>query len=193
MFRGTTPTARAGRPPKRRRRTSVVYAGGIAVVVLLAAVGLLLTGQLERLPRTSEPEPASEERAYRTPRGQRAVITLTDGTVARLNVGSTLVVLGGFGNSERAVRLEGEAFFEVVRDERLPFVVRTDQATVQVLGTSFNVHAYRKEPMHVAGSGRGAWPSAPGAVSRATPSRSGRARSLSWRTRRCRASSASPT
>ena len=145
-----TSAAQADRLARPRRRTSVFYAGRVAAVLLLAAGGLFLVSQLDLLPRTSGPDAVPEERVYCTPQGQRAVITLTDGTVARLNVGSKMVVPGDFDVSERAVRLDGEAFFEVTRDDSLPFVVRTEQAAVQVLGTAFNVHAYREQPMHVA-------------------------------------------
>ena len=58
-----------------------------------------------------------------------------------LGPASTLDVAAGFGASARSVTLSGVAFFDVVHDERVPFVVHTAQATMRDVGTSFSVHA----------------------------------------------------
>ena len=79
------------------------------------------------------------------PAGHRMDITLEDGTVARLNSGAKLKYPQSFSSSSREVILEGEACFEVTRDERRPFVVSTGAADVEVLGTVFDVYADEEE------------------------------------------------
>lgn len=68
-------------------------------------------------------------------------IFLPDGSLIHLNAYSTLKYPRDFDNSQRAVVLKGEAFFEVVKNERQPFIVSAGTAKITVLGTSFNVSA----------------------------------------------------
>lgn len=74
-------------------------------------------------------------------------VILPDGTVVDLNVGSQLEFPKSFDGETRLVKLQGEAFFDVVRNEEKPFVIETDQLDVRVLGTSFNVKAYKDDVM----------------------------------------------
>lgn len=69
-------------------------------------------------------------------------LQLSDGTVVYLNSGSKLRYPVIFKGAERRVFLEGEAYFEVARDERHPFRVEVKDVEVEVLGTSFNINAY---------------------------------------------------
>lgn len=66
-------------------------------------------------------------------------ISLPDGTVVLLRKGSTLRKSDTYGKEERMTELQGEAFFEVKRDEQKPFRIFTKDAVVEVLGTSFLV------------------------------------------------------
>lgn len=77
-----------------------------------------------------------------TPRGGQYHVTLSDGSKVSLNAGSTLEYPLNFTGNERRVELKGEAYFEVSRDASKPFVVKTEQQEVKVLGTVFNVEAY---------------------------------------------------
>ena len=77
-----------------------------------------------------------------TPRGKDCHLTLSDGTRVWMNADSRLEFPEQFSGSRRTVRLYGEAYFEVAKDRRHPFVVETDFLTTTVLGTSFNVRAY---------------------------------------------------
>ncbi|MBK1440630.1 FecR family protein [Parapedobacter sp. ISTM3] len=79
------------------------------------------------------------------PRGGTYQITLSDGTNVWLNSASTLKYPGSFTGSERIVELEGEAYFEVRGQKKIPFVVKTKNQTVEVLGTQFNIAAYPDE------------------------------------------------
>ncbi|WP_423130232.1 FecR family protein [Gaoshiqia sp. Z1-71] len=70
-----------------------------------------------------------------------SVITLPDQTLVYLRPGTSLQYDSRFNKKHRQVSLDGEAFFEVTRDETNPFTVHTGQADIKVLGTSFNVFA----------------------------------------------------
>lgn len=66
-----------------------------------------------------------------------------DGTVVWLNARSRLHYPNRFSGAERKVELDGEAFFEDFRNEEAPFVVSTEKLDIKVLGTKFNVFAYK--------------------------------------------------
>ncbi|WP_455668958.1 FecR family protein [Phocaeicola sp.] len=84
------------------------------------------------------------------PRGMNKKLELPDGTQVWLNAESQLEYPETFeGQERRAVRLKGEAYFEVAKDATHPFIVETDLLETQVLGTAFNVRAYSPEDAHV--------------------------------------------
>lgn len=76
------------------------------------------------------------------PRGGEYVLTLADGTLVCLNAGSKLRFPVQFSGNMRRVELEGEGYFQVVRDEKKPFVVGASGVNITVLGTEFNVTNY---------------------------------------------------
>lgn len=79
------------------------------------------------------------------PAGQNLKVELADGTTVWLNSKSTLLYPENFSNSsERLVELSGEGFFNVTHDQKKPFIVKTDNYNIKVLGTEFNVKAYEK-------------------------------------------------
>jgi ferric-dicitrate binding protein FerR (iron transport regulator) len=88
-------------------------------------------------------EPIAGQQEFYVPAGQRARITLPDGTTAWLNAGSTLKYPSVF-QKERRVSLSGEAYFDVAKNEKAPFIVSTDIIDIKALGTSFNVFSYPK-------------------------------------------------
>lgn len=74
-------------------------------------------------------------------------IVLQDGTKVWLNRGSTLRCSNGFDQKNREVYLDGEGFFDVAKDAKIPFVVHAGQwLDVKVLGTRFNIKAYPGDP-----------------------------------------------
>jgi len=89
---------------------------------------------------------AAPPREYATARGQRSELSFPDGSRVLLGVASRLRVPRDYGVRERAVELEGEAYFVVRHDPRRPFRVRTRHGTTEDLGTAFDVRAYREEP-----------------------------------------------
>ena len=71
----------------------------------------------------------------------KAEVTLPDGTHVSLNAYTKLSYPKTFADNERKISLNGEAFFDVVRDESKPFIIDAKDAEITVLGTSFNVFA----------------------------------------------------
>ena len=77
------------------------------------------------------------------PQGSHTQMTLPDGSRVWLNAGSKIAYSQGFGLKDRIVRLVlGEGYFEVARNERLPFSVSSENLKVEVLGTKFNFRDY---------------------------------------------------
>ncbi len=111
------------RGPSRRFVWPLAAAAGI--VGLALGIVTLLT-------------PGGKMETAEAARGETRTITFVDGSTVRLNA-DTRIRYHVRGNGKREVILDGEAYFNVARDESRPFVVRTDHASVEVLGTQFNV------------------------------------------------------
>lgn len=77
-----------------------------------------------------------------TGRGQKALITLSDGSTVKLNALSSITYPEPLDIHQRTIVLEGEAFFKVTKDPNRPFVVKAHKIQTTVLGTSFDVNAY---------------------------------------------------
>ncbi len=85
------------------------------------------------------PRAASIETFTIASQGEAQMVLLPDSSTVWLNANSSLSYTEDFGTKERHVILEGEAFFDVTRNENVPFIVVAQGAIVKVLGTSFNV------------------------------------------------------
>ena len=81
----------------------------------------------------------------KVPLGTSHTLTLEDGTRVVLYPGSELSFPAHFASAGRLVTLQGEAYFDVTHDENRPFNVQAREASVTVLGTSFNIRAYENE------------------------------------------------
>lgn len=79
------------------------------------------------------------------PYGKTTRITLSDGSNIWANSGTKLVYPTIFASDKREIYVEGEIYLEVTHNEKHPFVVKTDLTEVNVLGTSFNVSAYKND------------------------------------------------
>ncbi|MCF6407408.1 FecR domain-containing protein [Chitinophaga filiformis] len=93
-------------------------------------------------------QPATAKLSYNilaTPKGGQFQVVLPDGTKVWLNAASRLKYPVAFAGNERLVELEGEAYFETVKDAHKPFKVKAGGFDVQVLGTSFDIMAYKDE------------------------------------------------
>ena len=73
------------------------------------------------------------------------VLYLPDGTKVWLNKNTSLIYPEKFSTKQREVILDGEAFFDVTKDKKHPFVVKTSSFNIKVLGTTFNVHSYKED------------------------------------------------
>jgi len=80
-----------------------------------------------------------------TPPGIKSHITLPDGTLVWLNSGTNLSYPLSFSDNTRDVKLSGEAFFDVMKDEKHPFIVDLGKIDVKVTGTKFNIINYEQE------------------------------------------------
>ncbi len=114
--------------------------GYAATVCIAVAITWFITDKKEQ-PVLALPVVTFEE--FSTPSGQRAMLKLHDGTTVWLNAGSTLRYPNVFDEKQRRVELDGEAFFDVTHVNDKPFLVATDKADIKVLGTKFNVFAYK--------------------------------------------------
>lgn len=86
--------------------------------------------------------------AIETPRGGQFQVILPDGTHVWLNAASVLKYPVRFSKAERTVELVGEAYFEVAKDPKRPFILQTLDQKVAVLGTHFNVNVYPEDKLH---------------------------------------------
>lgn len=117
----------------------------LLAVMRYAAIVVLLVGSTwwaATRHQTIDPVAIARQELY-VPSGQRARLTLPDGSKVWLNAGSTLSYPSVFG-AERRVHLSGEGFFEVAKNEAAPFIVSTQTIDIKALGTAFNVFSYPK-------------------------------------------------
>lgn len=80
-----------------------------------------------------------------TPYGGQYNLVLSDGSKVWLNAGSEISYQTDFARENRTIDLKGEAYFEVQKNKNLPFIVRSREQEIRVLGTEFNINAYSDE------------------------------------------------
>jgi transmembrane sensor len=111
----------------------------VAVVCILPIIAICIFTVRPLLPT------AADTLQCYAPLGERHSVTLSDGTTVTLNSGSTLIYPDRYDRKVREVILIGEAKFEVSKNPHRPFIVKTQNFDVQVLGTVFNVDAYPED------------------------------------------------
>lgn len=79
------------------------------------------------------------------PLGSKTKLTLPDGSTVWLNAGSKMVYSQGFGVSDRKLAFQGEGYFEVEKNDEMPFLVQTHDVNVTVVGTKFNFRNYPED------------------------------------------------
>ena len=126
-----------GAARKRRRMLHTVlkgvgYAAALAIFCI-AGYGIINSRIEARLSKTMN--------TIEVPAGKSMDYILADGTLIKLNSGARLQYPMAFAKDRREVRLEGEAYFDVVHNDRQPFVVNTFACKIEVLGTTFSVNA----------------------------------------------------
>lgn len=126
----------SNRPKARSGKTLfpiLKYAAAIAVLIL-STWWITYT--------TIQNDAEAEVNTLYVPPGQRACLTLHDGTMVWLNAKSTLTYPSRFSSEKREVALTGEAFFDVSKNRNAPFTVSVRDISVKVHGTAFNVLGY---------------------------------------------------
>ena len=111
-----------------------------AVVAIIIAVGCISYWQGEVNVKDTFADISVE-----APLGSKTKLYVPDGTLVWLNAGSRMTYSQGFGVDNRKVELEGEGYFEVKRNEKIPFFVKTKDLQLQVLGTKFNFRDYPED------------------------------------------------
>ena len=109
-----------------------------AVVAIIIAVGCISYWQ-------GNVKDTFADISVEAPLGSKTKLYLPDGTLVWLNAGSRMTYSQGFGVDNRKVELEGEGYFEVKRNEKIPFFVKTKDLQLKVLGTKFNFRDYPED------------------------------------------------
>ena len=121
-------------PVTAPRRIFLRWSAAAAALLIILASGWWFRHYLHQPPAYA---------TLSTDPGKIRKITLGDGSQIWLNAASSIRFAKDFGQTaSREIFLEGEAYFEVARDEQHPFLVHTQNLTTRVLGTRFNVRAY---------------------------------------------------
>ena len=142
IWSGISSHIRTSLPVKSYTRKMLIKVAGIAAMVAII-VGVAATVFVKS---TIDSAFLSQSvTIIETMQGQKMQMTLPDGTKVWLNSGSKLTYAGDFNRSERIVNLEGEAFFNVTKNQTKKFKVRTSDVDIVVKGTSFDVSAYNDD------------------------------------------------
>ena len=126
--------------PGDKKAGLVYYLLRIAACLIVGCTLYLMVGKL----KSTQPRLITYSK-YRTRKGERREIRLSDGSVVTLNAASTIQIASDFGVKKRDVLLQGEAFFQVSKDKTRPFIIKTGKIYTRVVGTSFNINAYADE------------------------------------------------
>lgn len=122
--------------PRRKRRRRVLTLS-LLLIILLAGGSIFFFN--------SHASTSSAKETLIAQMGSRTRSLLPDGSTVWLNAGSKLFFENDFTGTTREVRLEGEGFFDIVKKPAQPFIVHTSGIDIKVLGTAFNVKAYRED------------------------------------------------
>lgn len=117
-------------------RRMLQYAAMLVGVAILGTASLWMMSKQEKLQMVS----------VNNAQGQSTMVkTLADGSIVYVGDKSTFEYPVKFSKSERKVELKGQAYFDVAKNPKKPFIIETDDAYIQVLGTAFNVKSYEQK------------------------------------------------
>lgn len=142
QFHQKIQTANPERIIQFRKLSAFDYAIRIAAILVIA---LVLPFSVYQFISGRSHEETVRKFEMVTPKGSRSLVTLPDGTRIWLNAESRLTYPEHFQGKTREVFLEGEGYFTVAKDKKHPFIVRTSDINIKVLGTTFNVKSYPSE------------------------------------------------
>ncbi|MCW0483968.1 FecR family protein [Gaoshiqia sediminis] len=132
-------------PQKKSNEKAAIRRGNRYVIEALKIAAIFVVAFFVShyfLPENMMSEGETAMQTLHVPAGQRAEITLGDGTKVWLNAKTTLTFPNQFSGDTREVQLDGEGFFEVTTDKSKPFIVTAGEYNVKVWGTKFNLMAY---------------------------------------------------
>lgn len=127
---------------RRRNRRRIVIGSLVTALVIISGAWFLIN---KNALSNSEKQTNHTPEALVVQNGSRSRSLLPDGTTVWLNAGSKLYYENDFTGTTREVRLDGEAFFDVVKQAERPFIVHTSGIDIKVLGTAFNVKSYPED------------------------------------------------
>ncbi|WP_131539357.1 FecR family protein [Pedobacter nototheniae] len=116
-----------------------------AILVVFGSISFFMLARLNQKPV----EVAITYEHFENPNGKRSKITLPDQSIVYLGAGSKLTFPTRFNAKIREINLVGEAFFEVTKNPKKPFIIHTSNIVTKVLGTSFKVDAFANKPVSV--------------------------------------------
>jgi ferric-dicitrate binding protein FerR (iron transport regulator) len=119
-------------------KKTILMSGKESVVTYDSVSIKLTTGEVSR-------EESAAFNQLMVPRGKRSMIVLHEGTKIWINAGTRLVYPLEFAKDKREIYVDGEIYLDVACDRQRPFIVRTGDMNIQVLGTKFNVQAYSSD------------------------------------------------
>lgn len=123
-----------------RLKTQIFSFWKIAAMLLVAAISGFMAAYLFAGRSTTQTDTVWFE--TQVPRGEKSLLLLPDGSKVWMNSESSLSYPGNYMDGNRNVKLKGEAYFEVAKQNGLLFTVETPDYNVRVLGTKFNLMAY---------------------------------------------------
>lgn len=138
---------------KSTQQVQLLLSGDETVCIDKDSVGIVyssngkvqINGDIQEDSKTREENIKEEEfNQVVVPKGKYTRLTLSDGTQMHVNSGSMVVYPRIFIGERREIYVEGEVYLEVTPDKTKPFIVKTGQCNVEVLGTSFNINAYKQ-------------------------------------------------
>lgn len=125
--------------PQNKRKIFTLRSAVYSMTKIAAMIAIVFL--IAHYWKNKDTEKISYQLIY-VPAGQRAELTLADGTKVWLNSRSSLKFPTNFQGKSRNVILDGEGFFTVAKNKEVPFIVKTKKYDVKVLGTEFNILAY---------------------------------------------------
>jgi len=144
---GATLTLANGKKIKLSDATKGELAKELGVVITKSADGQLIYETAQGPSKAGMEKELGMTNVLSTAKGETYTVKLPDGSMVWLNAASSLSYSPTLNqNGKRSVKLEGEAYFQVAKDKKHPFIVETQKQTVEVLGTHFNISAYHDEP-----------------------------------------------
>jgi len=137
----------SSKEPKQKMRHLTWPLWGFTAVILLLIIPTIIFVRNGKVNTIPDKTLSIKKIVKKNPPGQKSQIHLPDGSKVWLNAQSSISYKEEFSDSLREVHLVGEAYFEVNHDNFRPFHVRTNDISVAVLGTQFNVSAYEDNQM----------------------------------------------